>query len=227
MRKIPTIFLRDPEDMSRVLPVPNADAAWVFAGQGTATRKYDGTCVGYLNLPIGDTSSIDSGANMSGLRWWARREVKPGKQTPPGFVPVQLDRVTGKTQGWEPIEQSGFVKQHAEAIFNQTAFGKPAKVHWEQGTYELAGPGINGDPDGWREHILLSHAGADTEPLIDDFIRGAKADAQEIFDALKVHFGHLPWEGIVWHHPSGAMAKLKRRDFGLPWPLATPVRPPR
>ena len=24
-------------------------------------------------------------------------------------------------------------------------------------------------------------------------------------------------EGIVWHHPDGRWAKIKRRDFGLKW----------
>ncbi|MFF0467058.1 hypothetical protein ACFYPX_06380 [Micromonospora zamorensis] len=26
---------------------------------------------------------------------------------------------------------------------------------------------------------------------------------------------HPDWEGVVWHHPDGRMAKLKRRDFLL------------
>ena len=29
----------------------------------------------------------------------------------------------------------------------------------------------------------------------------------------------LDIEGIVWHHPDGRMAKIKRRDFGLSWPI--------
>ena len=44
MKKIPTIFERDWDgDRSRVLPIPVAEADWVFAGEGVATRKYDGT----------------------------------------------------------------------------------------------------------------------------------------------------------------------------------------
>ena len=27
------------------------------------------------------------------------------------------------------------------------------------------------------------------------------------------------YEGLVWHHPDGRMAKIKRRDFGLSWPV--------
>ena len=33
------------------------------------------------------------------------------------------------------------------------------------------------------------------------------------FDGLAVWLHAHPWEGIVWHHPDGRMAKLKKRDF--------------
>jgi len=32
-------------------------------------------------------------------------------------------------------------------------------------------------------------------------------------------------EGIVFHHPDGRMAKIKRRDYGLPWPVSTVGEP--
>jgi hypothetical protein len=44
MKKIPTIFERDWEgDRSKVLDKKNPECAWVFAGEGKATRKLDGT----------------------------------------------------------------------------------------------------------------------------------------------------------------------------------------
>ena len=43
METIPTIFQRDPEHMRQLLRQPHPDCAWVFAGEGVATRKYDGT----------------------------------------------------------------------------------------------------------------------------------------------------------------------------------------
>ena len=45
MDKVPTIFQRDPTNMSRVTPEPHPGAAWVFAGEGHPTRKLDGTNV--------------------------------------------------------------------------------------------------------------------------------------------------------------------------------------
>jgi hypothetical protein len=93
VQKIPTVFRRDPDDMKHVLPEVNPGCEWVLAGEGVATRKYDGTCV-----------------MLDGQGWWARREVKPGKAAPGGFVPIETDEATGKTVGWEPIAQSSFAR---------------------------------------------------------------------------------------------------------------------
>jgi hypothetical protein len=100
MRKIPTLFKRDPEDMRHVSEEVHPDCQWVLDGEGVATRKYDGTCV-----------MLDEAG-----RWWARREIKPGKQAPTNYRPEETDVNTGKTVGWEPIEQSPFTKFHAEAL---------------------------------------------------------------------------------------------------------------
>lgn len=46
MKKIPTIFERDWNgDKSRVIDKINPEAQWVFDGEGTPTRKLDGTSV--------------------------------------------------------------------------------------------------------------------------------------------------------------------------------------
>jgi hypothetical protein len=39
------------------------------------------------------------------------------------------------------------------------------------------------------------------------------------FDALAAFLDFTQIEGIVWHHEDGRKAKIKRRDFGLRWPL--------
>ena len=43
MNKIPTVFRRNPENRQLVLPEANPECEWVLAGEGTPTRKYDGT----------------------------------------------------------------------------------------------------------------------------------------------------------------------------------------
>jgi len=39
------------------------------------------------------------------------------------------------------------------------------------------------------------------------------------FDAMKDYLSRNVIEGIVWHHPDGRMAKIKRKDMGLSWPV--------
>ncbi|MGH8571094.1 MAG: hypothetical protein ACREX8_00765 [Gammaproteobacteria bacterium] len=176
MRKIPTLFRRDPADPRRLLADVHPACHWVLAGEGTATRKYDGVCV----------MLDDTGA------WWARREVKPGNTEPPGFVTEQHDDTTGKTVGWEPVEQSPF-HRHMPDTSGMTA-----------GTYELCGPRVNGDPEGYGTHVLVAHGRAEPYPPLNH-----PAGHGEVAAVVAT----LPWEGVVWHHPDGRMAKVKRRDF--------------
>jgi hypothetical protein len=111
--------------------------------------------------------------------------------------------VTGKTVGWEPAGQSSFAKLHAEAT--SVTLGATAGVWRNPGTYELVGPRINGNPEGYETHLLIFHDGADVLP-----------DAPRDFDALAAWLHAHPYEGIVWHHLDGRMAKIKRRDFPAP-----------
>ena len=179
MKKIPTLFLRDfDRDPRYVTREPNPACGWVFEGEGIPTRKADGTCMMF-----------------DGTTWWARREVKPGKTPPPGFVPVDADDTTGKTMGWEPAPASAFAKFHAEAVSGQLV------TNWPAGTYELVGPKVNGNPERLGRHELWAHAAAEV------------LDAPRDYDGLAAWLATFDGEGIVWHHEDGRMAKLKRRDF--------------
>lgn len=73
---------------------------------------------------------------------------------------------------------------------------------WEPGTYELCGPKINGNPEGYDRHVLISHEYAEE-------LHGVPRD----YDGLAAWLADCEFEGIVWHHPDGRMAKIKRRDF--------------
>jgi hypothetical protein len=178
MRKIPTLFVRDPEDMRYLTREVHPDCQWVIDGEGVPTRKYDGTCV-----------------RFDGEHWWARREIKPGKTPPAGFVAEQTDEVTGKTVGWEPAEQSPFAKYLREAV--QGFVVRPAA-----GTFELCGPKVQGNPEGYAIHTLVRHADAE---VIDSVV--------PTYEWLAKWMPSFAFEGIVWHHPDGRMAKIKRRDF--------------
>lgn len=177
MKKIPTLFVRDPEDRKHVLNEVTPGCEWVLADEGTATRKYDGTC---CLVYCGDL--------------WKRHEVKPGKMAPAGFEAISTDENTGKTVGWVPVGDGPEDQWHREAFAHS--------AYWPDGTYELLGPKVQGNPEGVEVHVLQPH------------------DRAEAFLDLPLHFGGLrdwllarEYEGIVWHHPDGRMAKLKKRDF--------------
>lgn len=186
MRKIPTLFARDPTDRSHVINEVTQGCEWVLAGEGVATRKYDGTCILILRDGIA-------------VKAFARREVKPGRDTPPQFSVVEHDPVTGKTVGWEPAEQSGFAAFIEEAIETVAYLGEELTP----GTYELIGPKINGNPETFERHDLIRHGSRRYQP----------GEVPTDFDGLRGWLLGQLHEGIVWHHPDGRMAKLKRRDF--------------
>lgn len=175
--------------MRYVTKDPHPDCDWVFAGEGVATRKYDGTCVYH---------DVDGA-------WWARREVKPGKEAPPNFQPVETDETTGKTVGWEPIEQSAFAKYHAQAVQFSESLSESSQ--WTEGTYELIGPKVNGNPEKAKVHVLIKHEYCATI----DFLA-----ANRTWDRIKEAMAFCRTdgiEGIVFHHPDGRMAKIKAKDF--------------
>jgi Family of unknown function (DUF5565) len=134
---------------------------------------------------------------FDGEKWWARREVKEGKPAPAGFTALGTDPETGKTIGWEPAEQSSFARHLADAI---------GYADSEPGTYELIGPRINGNPEQMDCNALVPHGDIEFEDVPVDF------------DGLAAWLHSRPWEGIVWHHPDGRMAKIKKRDFRAPIP---------
>ena len=180
MQKIPTLFERDPDARKHVLPIVTEGCEWVLAGEGVATRKFDGTCV-----------LVRDG------RMFARREVKPGKQAPVDFELVSTDDTTGKSVGWEPVTDDPEWARHWEAW--KTGVDLVDKV--PDGTYELVGPKVNGNPERVDQHTLVPHG------------RVVVEDAPRDFDGLRDWLLAHSCEGIVWHHSDGRMAKLKKRDF--------------
>lgn len=182
MQKIPTLFERDwTGDRSRVLNRVTSGCDWVIAGDGIATRKLDGTC-----------------CLIRGGRLYKRRELKKGETPPQYFEEVSHDPETEKTVGWLPVDDGPGDKWHREA------FG--LRDDWMDGTYELIGPKVQGNPERKDEHVLIKHG---------EGIAGIIADVPRSFDGLKSWFVNQDIEGVVFHHPDGRMAKIKKRDFGL------------
>ncbi len=181
MKKIPTVFERDWDgDRSRVLPVIHPGCEWVLAGEGVATKKIDGTC-----------------CLIRGGKLFKRQEFKDGQTIPDDFEEVGRDEETGKRVGWRPVGEGNDDKWHREGMASP---GDKA-----DGTYELVGPKVQGNPEKYASHVLVPHS---VELLALD---GVPRD----FEGLRTYLTGKDIEGIVFHHPDGRMAKLKKRDMGL------------
>ena len=136
-----------------------------------------------------------------GTLLWKRREVKAGDPIPAGFRVSGVDDETGKQVGWLPVDQSPNDQWHRDALANDRFMHH---INMD-GTYELIGPKVNGNKHGLVDHWLVRHGD------------GQHAGAPRTYDAIKEWLTANKTEGIVWHHPDGRMAKIKRRDLGLPW----------
>ena len=181
MKKIISLFEQDYEGNRQVIDKVTKGAEWVQKGEGVATLKYDGTCVMFCDGKM-----------------YKRYTLKKNRVTPDDFEPVtDVDPKTGKQEGWVPVSETLLEdKYHREA-------NNISGLLWPDGTYELCGPKINGNPEGFRTHILIRHGEA------------VVRDVPISYAELKEWFVDKDIEGIVWHHPDGRMVKIKKKDFGL------------
>ena len=133
-------------------------------------------------------------------RYDAKRDRKTMEYKPPpsGAVPcAEPGPTTGHWPHWAPLGPHDY--WHAEAFECQR--GELV----EGATYELCGPKLQGNPEGLDKHVLLRHGVELASP-------------PRTFAGLRLFLETWPWEGIVFAHPDGRYAKIRRADFGLRWP---------
>lgn len=131
---------------------------------------------------------------------FARYDVKRGKAAPPNAVPCdpEPDAVTGHWPHWIPVGDEPQFKWHREAW-------AAANVRLGDSTYELCGPKVNGNPERFSTHVFVSH----TRELV---------EAPRTFEGLREWLRTLPFEGVVFSDGE-RFAKIRRDDYGYPWPL--------
>ena len=190
MKKIPTIFERDwAGDRSRVIDKLTPGCEWFYTGDFYATQKHDGTC-----------------CLMRDGKLYRRFQVKPGKKAPIGFEEVDADD-SGKRYGWVLVTGGPSDRWHLEAFSNYETLP-------DDGTYELCGPRVQGNPEGYSKHVLVPHGQSILtygQQFGDDLsFRGVRAFLQHAVPAYV--------EGIVfWDRSlSAPIGKIKKSDFGIP-----------
>lgn len=139
---------------------------------------------------------------------YKRYDAKNGKQPPVGAIPCcEPDSVTGHWPHWVAIsEDKPEDRWHREGLIWLHRDGPPP----DNGTYELVGPGISANPHRLAWMKLWKHGAV------------KHLDAPRTFAGLRDFLERLNGEGIVFHHPDGRMAKIRRADFGFSWNSKAP-----
>jgi hypothetical protein len=189
MIKIPCLFKRDFTDKRNpvLLPTVTPGCEWVLAGEGIATRKYDGTACAIINGEV-----------------YKRYDAKQGKDPPIGAIPCsEPDPVTGHWPHWVKVDPRKAEDRYYAEVWQKLVVVQGHDL--DDGTYELCGPKIGSNAEGFGEHGIIQHG------------RHELFDVPRTFDGLREYLGGNLIEGIVFHHPDGHMCKIRRHDFGWPW----------
>ena len=209
MKKIPCLFVRNfrSQFMFTLTPEVTLGCEWVLSGEGTASRKWDGTA-----------------CMARGGFLFARYDAKAGKTPPVGAIPCEPspDSVPGHWPHWVPVAAAPQYCWHRAAwqIRNRDDGFTGAPLYEfhgatpaerlgfsdADGTYGLIGPKVGGNHERQAQHVLKRHGDTVFTPV-------------RTFGALHEFLRVTAIEGLVFAHPDGRMAKIRRHDFGFDWPV--------
>ena len=97
------------------------------------------------------------------------------------------------------------MKDDPNAKYYLEAFERQKNDNLEEGTYELIGKHINGNPYNLDTDILEKHGKRILENVPRDY------------EGIKQYLENHYIEGIVFYRGNGEMCKIKRSDFGFEW----------
>lgn len=192
MQKIPTLFFRD-EQSRKVIPGWHPDCLWVPRGEGIATEKLDGTNV-RLTTRRGVIVRVEKRRN-----------------------PTRVQKLLGIVDPWYVDANTNVPSdQHImNAVFATDTF------NWEDGEHvcEAIGPSINGNPLRLTYPTCVRLFGERRGvPIVKDPVARTFEGIRELLAELKSTYDRAAVdafaEGVVFCHPDGRLAKIKRNDFG-------------
>lgn len=185
MRKIKTLYKLDQKGLAYDEVVEGCE--WVIKGYGIATEKFDGTaCLikkGLLykryDLKPKKSCLFKKNKNIEYIR-------EDFKEPPESFFECDDSALSkGHIYGWVLVNGNGENHQdkyHLEAMRN---FEHP--IAKSEGTYELVGPKIQGNPYKLDKHCLWKHGSV--------VLKNVPVSFLELKEFLRTFEG----EGIVWH----------------------------
>jgi len=196
MKKISTLFKKDPNDLGRVINELAPENSWVLDGFGIATRKFDGTSTAIINGELYKRFDIKLFKRKRGKIIKFTQEQLEAKK-PIGAIPCQEpDKISGHHPHW--------IKCHRDNPADKWHFVAFDNGSFVNGTYELCGEKIQGNPEKVTGHKLIKH-GSEIVKL-DDFD----------YRSIRLFLERNDIEGIVFHHKTDdRMCKIRKTDFGI------------
>jgi len=208
MKKIISLFKRNYDGDFLVYNEVVPGAEWVIDGKGVATEKADGTAAAIIDgkyYKRYDRKLTKSAFKRKKAGHKGPWQIKDFKPKPEGWINCEAkpDQVTGHWPGWIPVNMN---KDYyfVEAL---ERYKEKYRKMPPNGTYEVIGPRVNANPYKLSSHEIKRHK----DLVLVDF-------PPRDFDGIKEWLGEHELEGIVWHWED-KMVKIKRRDFGLKWPI--------
>lgn len=189
MKKIPTLFER------------------VFEGRKIVdiTDKITHGCEDAFLNGIATIKIDGSCCAIINGEFYKRYDAKKGKTPPEGAIPCcDPDPVTGHWPHWVKVNQDDPADKWFVAAFDnyKERFDVPP-IDW---TYEAIGPHFQGNPYGFTYDTLIEHG---------DMV----VDVERTFEGVKQYLETFAIEGLVFWLDDEPVCKIKRSDFGLPWPV--------
>lgn len=174
----------DRGDDFKVIDKPREGCEWVFAGEGVVTEKLDGTNV-RLTVEKGKIVHVEKRRNPS--------KAEKAQGVEPGYVDASRD---------DPSDKHIF-----RATDNTNVSNQPDGLH----EAEAVGPKIQGNSLGLDQTACYPFMSMPV--ILPDMPRNFQAISDYVCNLDSVFNPEHKAEGIVFHHPDGRMAKIKRKDF--------------
>ena len=168
MRKISTLYKKDPLNLGLVINEINPDNTWVFTDDGVkATQKYDGTACAIIDGQL-----------------YKRYDVKKGRSVPEFAIPCQdPDPITGHWPHWVLCQHDNPADKYHFEAFNEMQLK-------EDGTYELVGPKVQGNAENRSGHFLHKHGDFDLDMTLKTYDFDSFKKYLEAVDIEGIVFHH-------------------------------------
>jgi hypothetical protein len=228
MKKIPTFFPKNPENLKLVLPdEPVID---LREDKYKPYFKLDGRACAIINGKLYTRYDAKLLKRKRGkiIKRYTKEEIQ--QKLPKEAIACQEpDEKSGHWPHWIPCNPKN--KDHEyifEAYENSLKEAKKRGNKYEvleDGTYECIGPKVNANPHNLTKHYLINHRGVPMNvklhyPLFNkEWLKDVyeKKDWKKLYENFKLLMEFIPFEGVVfWDiEKNEPVCKIRKSDYDL------------